>query len=199
MRQPGGVEIIALGPLHGSLRDPVTQRDVKSFVSMRLYVRIVDAARAPGLPWVEQAVTKAVFAEILACARRHSASLLDVMDPAILREVESNVLSQLRHQLADVGMAALAIDTFQMGMDAQTAAWLKAQLEVTPRREPARLDGDEPTELASRCVRCSALTSPDQQLCPACGGSIAPPGTCRRCRSVVRPGSRFCSNCGTAC
>ena len=203
----GGVEIVALGPFTKAVRDPISLHEVKLTSSLRLYFRLVGAARSPGLAWVETTVQKALFDEVLASARRGSVSLLEVCEPAFQRDLETNILSQLRDRFAEVGMAALAIDSFVVSMDARTQAWLKSQ-RTPPPPPPApppvgppssKRFVDEPTQVASRCLKCGVLTTAEQKNCPACGGSVAPPAACKRCREPVRPGSRFCANCGAPC
>jgi hypothetical protein len=194
------VQIIPIGPIARKVRDPRTMADVKIDGSLRLYVRVVDPARVPGLAWLHENVQKAIYEEIVRFSREMSCALYLTIAEGSRRDLESRILAKLRDAFVPMGLAALAIDTLVLTMDPKTEAWLRSQDPPVPPSEPpgppsSRL-GEQPTQVAGRCMKCGAQLEPGLQRCPACGGSIIPPPQCARCGTLIRPGARFCSHCG---
>ena len=50
--------------------------------------------------------------------------------------------------------------------------------------------------ITTKCSRCSANLSPDDNFCPKCRYQIKP--VCVHCNRALRPTDSFCANCGAA-
>jgi hypothetical protein len=195
------VQIIPIGPIGRKVRDPRTMADVKIDASLRLYVRVVDPTKLPGLAWLHENVQKAVYEEIVRFAREMSCALYLAIGEGSRRDLESRILAKLRDAFVPMGLAALAIDSLTLSIDPKTEAWLRSQDPPVPPSEPPPASGrlgDQPTQVAARCMKCGAQLEAGLQRCPSCGGSILPPPECARCGTLIRPGARFCSHCGAA-
>jgi hypothetical protein len=209
MGRAGEAPVIDVGPVERGLIDPQSLLEVKVTARLRVVTvarnvrMVVDAQRAAGGDEALHAmlagtIADAVFAALADVSRRTSASPLDVIGPAIRRDVESELVRKLASGLGAFGLGVSAVEGLSLVMDPSTETWLRAQRSSARFAAAAARPSspDEATAVASSCTRCGAQVAADVSTCPACGGRVASPPPCVSCGSEIRPGSRFCVVCG---
>jgi hypothetical protein len=212
MGRAGEPPVVDVGPVERGLADPRSLEEAKITAQMRLATsaldvrKIVDAQRAAGgaaqlKAHVAQAAAEAVFHALAEVSRKTSCSPLDVIGPALRRDVEIELVRKLLGALAPFGLGVAGVEGLSLVMDPSTETWLRAQRgssHLAAARPAARPSSspDEATALAGACTRCGAQVAADEHACPMCGGAVSAAPPCVACGSAIRPGSRFCVACG---